>query len=96
MSELSQHRERRHYSPSAHVHVVETFGRGGVVLILAVVFVALGFGIAAFFKADAAGGRASLAEREARLAQHDAELLRATLIAHGLSTDSDQLQQEKR
>lgn len=35
-----------------------------------------------------------LAEREARLAQHDAVFLKAAVIAHGISTDEDQLHKE--
>lgn len=35
-----------------------------------------------------------IAEREARLAQHDAVFLKAALVAHGLSIDEDQLHKE--
>lgn len=86
MSEATtqQSHEHRHYSPSAQVHVVETLGRGGAAVLLAVAFLSLSFAIAAFVFAMSTREMARLAERETRLQRVETDEMKVALRMQGI------------
>lgn len=76
---------------SAHVNInrVELSDRTMAAVALAIASLALGLAVLAVVLGQ-------ISERESRLAQQDAMLLKAALIAHGVKYEEDQLHEEEK
>lgn len=80
-----------HAEPGAHVNVnrIDISDRTVSVVAIAISVLAVGMSMVAM-------NLCRIAEREARLAQQDAMLLKASLVAHGISYNEDQLHRKDR
>jgi hypothetical protein len=74
---------------SAQVIQVETLGRGGIVVLLATVIVALLVAAMSYGLAGRAMDRASIAEREARIAQDKYTYVQSELAKRGIHISTD-------
>jgi hypothetical protein len=77
------------HSSRAQVIQVEALGKGGVVIILATVIVTLIIAAVAWGDARRAMDRASIAEREARIAQDKYTYVQGELAKRGIHISTD-------
>lgn len=80
MSDTMQHREHRHYSPSASIN--ESFPRGLAVVMCVCGILGMVFGLTSFVWGY-------ISERETRIMQDDVKYIRAYLSARGIQVPSN-------